>query len=138
MAGDNEPRSIAAEVALLFLNELESRIESNPELPVSSEAILSFAAIRRADASHCDHWRTILTRHQKFEVIDYMLSEPARADADIEPKADRLIRLCIRSGIELFHDPEQRGWASVRIDRHWENYPLRSRPVSALHAPNLL
>jgi hypothetical protein len=47
VAGNNEPRSIAAEAALLFLNELEPRIESDPELLVSSEAILSFAAIRR-------------------------------------------------------------------------------------------
>src|SRR5579872_1596645 len=128
VTAENETRSIAAEMALVFLNELEARLESDPELLVSSEAILSFAAIRRSDPSSWEHWRSILIRHQKFEIIDYMLSEPARADSEIEPKADRLIRLCIRSGIELFHDPEQRGWASVRIDQHWENYPLRSRP----------
>ncbi len=126
MAGDNEPRSIAAEVALLFLKELEPRIDSDPELLVSSEAILSFAAIKRADPARWDYWRTILTKHQKFELIDYMLCEPRSDDVEFS-KADLLVRRCLSSGIELFHDPDQHGWASVRVGQHWENYPLRSR-----------
>src|SRR5262249_21151293 len=28
---------------------------------------------------------------------------------------------------ELFHDPEHQGWASIRIDDHVENWPIRSR-----------
>ncbi len=126
MAGDNEPRSIAAEVALLFLKELEPRIDSDPELLVSSEAILSFAAIKRADPARWDYWRTILTKHQKFELIDYMLCEPRSDDVEFS-KADLLVRRCLSSGIELFHDPDQHGWASVRVGQHWENYSLRSR-----------
>jgi hypothetical protein len=27
----------------------------------------------------------------------------------------------------FFHDPEQRGWAAIRVDGHWENHPIRSR-----------
>ena len=42
--------------------------------------------------------------------------------------ADRLIGLVLESGIEFFHDPEQHGWASIRVDGHWENHPVRSRP----------
>ena len=126
-ATPSEPRSIAAEVALLFLNELEPTIADDPELLVSSEAILSFAAIRRADPERWQHWRTILTTYQKAEIIEYMLSEPARADDADFSKAEVLVRLCLRVGVELFHDPDQYGWASVRVDQHWEKYPLRSR-----------
>jgi hypothetical protein len=42
--------------------------------------------------------------------------------------ADRLIGLVLESGIELFHDPDQHGWASFHIDGHWENHRVRSRP----------
>ena len=34
----------------------------------------------------------------------------------------------LETGIEFFHDPDQHGWASIRIDGHWENHPIRSRP----------
>jgi hypothetical protein len=126
LATEHQPRSIAAEVALLFLNELEPRIDTDPELLVSSEAILAFAALRRGDPARWDHWRAILTRYQKYEVVDYMLCEPKSDGAEFS-KADLLVRRCLGSGIELFHDPEQHGWASVRVGQHWENYPLRSR-----------
>jgi hypothetical protein len=54
--------------------------------------------------------------------------EPVSIDGgDWQAKAAKLIALCLKSGIELFHDPDQRGWASVKIEQHWENYPLRSR-----------
>ena len=55
-----------------------------------------------------------------------MLCEPRSDGADFS-KADLLVRRCLSSGIELFHDPDQHGWASVRVGQHWENYPLRSR-----------
>ena len=87
MAIEHQPRSIAAEVALLFLDELEPRIDSDPELLVSSEAILALAAIRRGDPARWDHWRAILTRYQKYEVVDYMLCEP-KADGAEFSKAD--------------------------------------------------
>ena len=48
-------------------------------------------------------------------------------DGGWESNAARLIALALQSGIEFFHDPEQHGWASVQVDEHWENYPLRSR-----------
>jgi len=51
LASDHEPRSIATEMALLFLTDLEPQIPNNPELLVSSEAILSFATLRRSDPS---------------------------------------------------------------------------------------
>jgi hypothetical protein len=125
---DHESRSIAAEVALLFLNDVESRLPDNPELLVSSEAILSFATIRRSDPSQWERWRSILTKYQKVDVIEYMLCEPPRIDGGgWESNAARLIGLALRSGIEFFHDLEQHGWASVQVDEHWENYPLRSR-----------
>jgi hypothetical protein len=128
LAADQEPRSIATEMALLFLNDLESRIDDNPELLLSSEAILSFATIRRSNPSQWESWRSILTRYQKADVIDYILREPPRIDSGgWESNAARLIALTLRSGIELFHDPEQHGWASIQVDGHWENYLLRSR-----------
>ena len=48
--GTQPPRSIAAELALLFLRELEPRVADDPELLVSTEAVLSFAAIRHVDS----------------------------------------------------------------------------------------
>ena len=62
MATEHQARSIAAEVALLYLSELEPRIDNDPELLVSSEAILAYAAIKRADSARWDYWRAILTQ----------------------------------------------------------------------------
>src|SRR5579872_5477486 len=128
LSADHEPLSIAAEVALLFLSELEPKIADDPELLVSTEAILSFATIRRALPAQWERWKAILAKYQKSDLIEYMLCEPASIDGgDWQSKAAKLVALSLKSGIELFHDPDQRGWASVRIDQHWENYPLRSR-----------
>src|SRR5271169_3805724 len=128
MSTDHEPLSIAAEVALLFLSELETKIADDPELLVSSEAILSFATVRRALPAQFERWKAILVKYQKSDLIEYMLCEPVSIDGgDWQSKAAKLIALCLKSGIELFHDPDQRGWASVKIEQHWENYPLRSR-----------
>ena len=55
--GTPQPRSIAAELAVLFLRELEPRVPSDPELLVSTEAVLSFAAIRHVDPVQWEHWR---------------------------------------------------------------------------------
>jgi hypothetical protein len=33
-----------------------------------------------------------------------------------------LIGLALDAGLELFHDPDQQGWASVRVDTHFENF----------------
>jgi len=57
-----------------------------------------------------------------------MLSGPVPADSsDGRSATDRLIGLVLDSGIEVFHDPDQHGWASIRIDGHFENHPIRSR-----------
>src|ERR1700722_17043528 len=121
-------RSIAAEFALLFLRELEPKVADDPELLVSTEAVLSFAAVRRADPVQWAHWRAILEQYEKLQLMEHLLREPARLeDPDWESKAARLIRLALATGLELFHDPDQQGWATVRIGRHWENNPLRSR-----------
>ena len=47
--GTQPLRSVAAELALLFLRELEPGVANDPELLVSTEAVLSFAAVRRGD-----------------------------------------------------------------------------------------
>src|SRR5216683_3807285 len=121
-------RSIAAEFALLFLRELEPRVADDPELLVSTEAVLSFAAIRRADPVRWEHWRAILEKHEKLQLMEHLLREPARSDdPDWESKAARLIRLALATGLELFHDPDRQGWAAVRVGSHWENHPIRSR-----------
>ena len=121
-------RSIAAELAVLFLRELEPRVADDPELLVSTEAVLSFAAIRHADPVQWEYWRAILEKYEKSDLIEYMLRQPARIeDPEWQSKADRLIGLALDAGLELFHDPDQQGWASVRVDAHWENHPIRSR-----------
>ncbi|MGD0291532.1 MAG: hypothetical protein ABSC63_18035 [Candidatus Binataceae bacterium] len=121
-------RSIAAEFALLFLRELEPKVADDPELLVSTEAVLSFAAIRHADPAHWEYWRAILEQHEKLQLMEHMLREPARIeDPDWESKAARLIRLALAAGLDLFHDPDQQGWASVRVGGHWENHAIRSR-----------
>ena len=126
--GTPQPRSIAAELAVLFLRELEPRVPSDPELLVSTEAVLSFAAIRHVDPVQWEHWRAILEKYEKSDLIEYMLRQPARSeDLEWQSKADRLIGLALDAGLELFHDPDQQGWASVRVDTHWENYPIRAR-----------
>ena len=121
-------RSVAAELALLLLRELEPQVANDPELLVSTQAVLSFAAIRHADPPQWEHWQAILAKYEKSDLIECMLHQPVRADdPEWESKAARLIRLALETELELFHDPDQQGWASVRIDGHWENHPIRSR-----------
>ncbi len=85
-------RSIATEMALLSLNELEPRVVNDPELLVSTEAVLSFAAIRHADPVYWEHWRAILKKYEKSDLIEHMLRQPARIeDPEWQSKADRLI-----------------------------------------------
>jgi len=63
MSGAGESsRSIAVELALLFLRELEPLVAEDPERLVSTEAVLSFAAVRRGDPSTWQHWRRILQK----------------------------------------------------------------------------
>jgi hypothetical protein len=126
--GIPQPRSVAAELAVLFLRELEPRVANDPELLVSTEAVLSFAAIRHADPLQREYWRSILEKYEKSDLIEYMLRQPVPVeDPEWQSKADRVISLALKSGLELFHDPDQQSWASVRVDNHWENYPIRSR-----------
>jgi hypothetical protein len=128
-ATGDSPRSLAVELARLFLRELESQIAQDPERLVTTEAVLSFAAVRRADALTWQHWRGILEQYEKLALIEYMLDEPVPVDhAESGSAADRLIALVLERGIEFFHDPNQHGWASMRVDGHWENHPVRSRP----------
>src|SRR5579872_7133163 len=129
MNDETQPlRSISAELALLFLHELEPRVPNDPELLVSTEAVLSFAAIRHADPVRWEYWQAILEKYEKSDLIEYMLRHPARSeDPEWQSKVERLIGLTLDAGLELFHDPDQQGWASVRIDTHWENYPIRAR-----------
>src|SRR5271154_5169023 len=127
-AGESS-RSIAVELALLFLRELEPTVEEDPERMVSTEAILSFAAVRRGDPATWQHWRRILEKYEKADLIEHMLGGPVPMDSgDGESAADRLISLVLDSGIELFHDLDQHGWASIRVDGHFENRKVRSRP----------
>jgi len=128
-AAGESSRSIAVELALLFLRELEPLVAEDPERLVSTEAVLSFAAVRRADPITWQHWRRILEKYEKADLIEYMLGAPLPMDhGDGGSAADRLIGLVLESGIEFFHDPDQRGWASIRVDGHFENHPVRSRP----------
>ncbi len=127
-AAGESSRSIAVELALLFLRELEPLVAEDPERLVSTEAVLSFAAVRRGDPITWQHWRRILERYEKAELLDHMLGVPLPLDhGDGRSSAERLIGLALEDGIEFFHDPDQHGWASIRIDGHWENYPIRSR-----------
>ena len=61
------PRSIAVEMALLFLGELEPLVAEDPERLVSTEAILSFAAVRRGDPLTWQRWRGILREIREIE-----------------------------------------------------------------------
>jgi hypothetical protein len=128
-AAGESSRSIAVELALLFLRELEPLAAEDPERLVSTETILSFAAVRRGDPVTWQHRHRILEKYEKADLIEHMLGAPVPIDSgDGESAADRLIGLVLESGIELFHDPDQHGWASIRIDGHFENRRVRSRP----------
>ena len=126
-AAGESSRSIAVELALLFLRELEPRVEDDPERLVSTEAVLSFAAVRHGDPITWQHWRRTLEKYEKADLIEHMLGSPLPVDhTEGDSAADRLIGLVLESGIELFHDPDQHGWASIRVDGHWENHRVRS------------
>jgi hypothetical protein len=128
-AAGESSRSIAVELALLFLRELEPLVAEDPERLVSTEAVLSFAAVRRGDPITWQHWRRILEKYEKADLIEHMLGYPVPLDhGDGGSAADRLIGLVLETGIEFFHDPDQHGWACVRVDGHWQNHPIRSRP----------
>ena len=128
-AAGESSRSIAVELALVFLRELEPLVAEDPERLVSTEAILSFAAVRRGDPLTWQHWRRTLEKYEKADLIEHMLGSPLPLDnSEGESAADRLIGLVLGSGIELFHDPDQHAWASLHIDGHWENHRVRSRP----------
>jgi hypothetical protein len=128
-AAGESAQSIAVQLALLFLRELEPQLDEDPERLVSTEAILSFAAVRRADPLTWQHWRLVLEKYEKSDLIEYMLNEPLSKDhGDSGSAADRLIALVFETGIEFFHDLDQRAWASIRVEGHWENYRIRSRP----------
>ncbi|MGO9606234.1 MAG: hypothetical protein ACLQAT_23050, partial [Candidatus Binataceae bacterium] len=123
------PRSLAVELALLFLRELEPLVAEDPERLVSTEAVLSFAAVRRADPLTWQRWHRILEKYDKADLIEHMLGEPVPLDPyGGGSAADRLIGLVLETGVEFFHDPDQHGWASIRVDGHWQNHPIRSRP----------
>ncbi len=128
-AAGESSRSIAVELALLFLRELEPLVAEAPERLVSTEAVLSFAAVRRGDPLTWQHWRRILEKYEKADLLEHMLGAPLPLEhgGDGGSAADRLIGLVLDSGIEFFHDPDQHGWASVRVDGHFENHPIRSR-----------
>src|SRR5208282_6567597 len=97
-------RSLAVELALLFLRELESKVAQDPERLVSTEAVLSFAAVKSADPPTWERWRGILAKYDKLELIEHMLGEPVPMEQGTRQSAvDRLIRLVLESPIELFH-----------------------------------
>jgi len=128
-AAGESSRSIAVELALLFLRELEPVVAEDPERLVSTEAVLSFAAVRRGDPLTWQHWRRILEKYEKADLLEHMLGAPLPLErGDGGSAADRLIGLVLESGIEFFHDPDQHAWASIRVDGHFENHPIRSRP----------
>src|SRR5258707_8819635 len=94
-----QPRSIAAELALLFLRELEPQVPNDPELLVSTEAVLAFAAIRHADPVKWEYWRAILEKYEKSDLVEYLLRQPVRnEDLEWQSKADRLIGLALNAG----------------------------------------
>ena len=118
-AAGESSRSIAVELTLLFLRELEPVVAEDPERLLSTEAVLSFAAVRRGDPITWQHWRRILDKYEKSDLIDHMLGEPVSVDhGDGGPAADRMIGLALEIGIEFFHDPGQHGWACVPVDGH--------------------
>src|SRR5271168_2440319 len=100
-AAGESSRSIAVELALLFLRELESTVAEDPERLVSTEAVLSFAAVRRGDPTTWQHWRRVLEKYEKADLIEHMLGNPVPTDSgDSESAADRLIGLVLDSEIE--------------------------------------
>src|SRR5690242_16702052 len=70
--GTQPQRSVAAELALLYLREIEARLADEPDLLVSTEAVLSFATIKSADAAEWERWRVILDQYDKTRLIEYM------------------------------------------------------------------
>ncbi len=129
-AAGESSRSIAVELALLFLRELEPRGRRGS----------GTAGLDRGGTLLCggqtrgsDHVATLVQDSREIRK-----SGPDRAHARrsvaLGSRRRRVrcgqtdIGLVLESGIEFFHDPDQHGWASIRVDGHWENHPIRSRP----------
>ena len=119
------PRSMAVELALLFLRELETKVAQDPEKLVSTDAILSFAAVKSAGLPTWQYWRAILEEYDKLDLIEHMLGQPVpmESSATRECATDRLIRLVLNSGI-FSRPPDHPGWAAIRVDGHWENHQV--------------
>ncbi len=115
--GTHQIRSIATELALLFLSELEPRVADDPALLVSTEALLAFGAIRRTDPVQWENWQAILEKYEKSQLVEYMLREPARSEDSVwMSKADRLIGLALDAGLNLFptsRDGLRSAWAAT-------------------------
>src|SRR5271154_7291518 len=95
-AAGESSRSIAVELALLFLRELEPTVAEDPERLVSTEAILSFAAVRRGDPVTWQHWQRILEKYEKADLIEHRLGAPIPLDhGEAESAEDRLIGLVL-------------------------------------------
>lgn len=47
--------------------------------------------------------------------------------AEAESTATVLVKLALRSGLELWHDPEGNPWATLRVDGHIEHHRLKSK-----------
>ena len=65
--------------------------------------------------------------HELMETNRGELVEVAASDGERERKADRLVRLVIDSGAELFHDQYREAYAAVAEDGRQAIYRLRSR-----------
>ena len=80
MGTSGESRSIAVELALLFLRELEPVVADDPDGLLTTETVLSFAAVRREDPPIWQHWHSILEKYGKLDLIEHMLGEPLSMD----------------------------------------------------------
>ena len=77
-----------------------------------------------------------LTRDREGIAVDDLRDQLMQAAADHEVQqddgeskssiADLLIELCCADA-ELFHDSDRRGYATIKVGEHHENYPIRSR-----------
>ncbi len=75
-AAGESPRSIAVEMALLFLRELEPRSQKIRSGWSRPKRYSPFAAIRRGDPVTWQRWRRILEKYEKADLIEYMLGAP--------------------------------------------------------------
>lgn len=103
-------------------------------LSASCEAV--FTALAEAEATAAETHKALCALKAAVGVplgtLKKDFSEFLRANnllAEQESVGTQLVKLALESGLELWHDPEGRAWATLDLGTHREHHPLRTKAL---------